>query len=171
VRIIGPSTADKASVAGRLAGMGGDKRFVGEMLNPLWSAAERYGIDPAGVVAQSYKETGGGKFGGKVKPEFYNTCGLKIRHQNLYPGVTDGDNPLAHAMFPSWEVGAEAHVQHLRAYAGWPVTDLIVDPRYVLVIGRHACESFAELGGKWAPTASYGTELVAIARKLQVTGR
>jgi hypothetical protein len=128
-----------------------------------------YGIDPVGVVAQSHKETGGGKFGGKARPEFYNTCGLKIRHQPLFPGVTDGDNPLAHAMFASWQVGAVAHVQHLRAYAGWPVpdTDLVVDPRYVFVIGRYACEDFAELGGKWAPSASYGTELETVARQLQ----
>ena len=60
-----------------------------------------------------------------------------------------------------------AQVQHLRAYAGWPVDGLIVDPRYVWVIGKHRCETFQELGGKWAPSATYGTELVAIANRLR----
>jgi len=137
------------------------------MFDPLWAAALKYGVDPVGVIAQSGKETGWGNFGGNVRPEFYNTAGIKIRWQNLYPGVTDDDKPLAHSMFASWAVGAEAHVQHLRAYAGWPVTDqLIVDPRYVFVT-QHRCENFEELGGKWAPALSYGPELVAIARSLQ----
>lgn len=167
MRIIGPPSADRETVRSNLSTMSLHARFLGEMFLPLWEAALAYDIDPVGVIAQSYKETGGGVFGGKVKPEFYNTCGLKIRHQPLFPGLTDGDNPLAHQMFPSWSVGAVAHVQHLRAYAGWPVADLVVDPRYVFVIGKHIVESFAELGGKWAPSPSYGTELETIARQLQ----
>lgn len=164
MRIIGPPSADFDTVYSRLGAA--SQLFLNDMLPALWQAAVDYGIDPVGVVAQSYKETGGGNFGGKVKPGFFNPCGLKVRDQTLSPELA-GDNPLAHAMFPSWEVGAAAQAQHLRAYAGWPVDGLIVDPRYVWVIGKHRCETFEELGGRWAPSASYGTELVVIANRLR----
>lgn len=137
------------------------------MFPALWWAAVRYGVDPVGVVAQSWKETGGGHFTGRVKPLFYNTCGLKIRHLDLFPGVTDGDNPLAHQMFPNWTIGALAHVQHLRAYAGWAVPeDELFDPRYVYVIGRDPVDTFEELSGKWAPSPTYGQEIVRLAQQL-----
>lgn len=166
MRIIGPPSASRSTVLGNLSGPdGAHPRFVAEMFPPLWDAAVEYTVDPVGVVAQAFKETGGGRFPGRVKPEFYNPCGLKIRHLGLFP-ETSGDLPLAHQMFPSWQVGARAHVQHLRAYAGWPVTDLVVDPRYPLVTGQW-CESFEDLSGKWAPAIDYGQALVAIARRLQ----
>jgi N-acetylmuramoyl-L-alanine amidase len=168
VRIIGPPSAEMDLVQrNALALSGTHPRFVEEMLTPLWDAASDYMIDPVGVVAQAYKETAGGNYTGKVKAEFYNTCGLKIRHLGMLPEA-DGDQPLAHQIFPSWEVGAEAHVQHLRAYAGWPIDlELVVDPRYQLVVGKNACATFEELSGKWAPSATYGQELVTLARRLR----
>lgn len=172
MRIIGPPSADKAVVASALAAKPINTRFLGEMFDPLWTAAVAHTIDPVCMIAQAYKETAGGEFTGRVKPEHRNTCGLKVRYQNAYPGITDGDNPLAHAMFASWEVGATAHAQHLRAYAGWalPGDALIVDPRYTYVIGKRRCETFAELGGLWAPSETYGQEVEFIARQLQGTG-
>lgn len=171
MRIIGPPSAAKDRVITNARDLGAVVLFTADMLPALWDAALRYHVDPVGVVAQAFKETGGGKFGGRVLPGFFNTCGLKVRDPNLvarFTGDTDADQPLAHAMFPNWAVGAAAHVQHLRAYTGWAVThDLIVDPRYVWVIGRHALVDFDQLGGKWAPSRTYGTELVAIAEKLR----
>lgn len=170
MRIIGPPSADRELVLNRLFDVLGNVhvRFAADMFAPLWDAAVGYTIDPVGVVAQAWKETGGGRFAGQVSPHFYNTCGLKVRHVGKYPGVDDGDRPLAHAQFASWEVGAVAHVQHLCAYSGMPAgIDLIVDPRYWLVAGRHRVEQWSELGGKWAPSPTYGTELEAIMRRLQ----
>lgn len=170
MRIIGPPSALLQTVLAAISATPNvHPRFRDEMVTPLWDAGLQYGIDPVGMVAQSAKETGWGNFGGNVRPEFYNTAGIKIRHQNLFPGVTSGDNPLAHTMFPNWEVGAEAHAQHLRAYAGWPIRDgrKIVDPRYVFVNENLKLENFEDLGGKWAPSSQYGIELVAIARVLQ----
>ena len=168
MRIIGPPSAARNTVDAVLAALPGvDARFRGLMAPALWARGRQYGIDPVGVIAQSAKETAWGRFTGNVRPEFYNTGGIKIRHQALFPDITTGDNPLAHAMFPNWEVGAEAHAQHLRAYSGWPVDGLIVDPRYVFVNPDLKLENFEDLGGRWAPSVQYGVELVTIARTLQ----
>lgn len=177
MRIIGPPSSNYLQITNSLQALKVDPFFISDMAYALWTAGRKYFIDPVGVIAQSIKETGGGRFPGKVKPGFCNPCGLKIRNQGVLGTPDDptaGDQPLAHAMFPSWTVGAEAHVQHLRAYAGWPLDAepeknyLIVDPRYIFVAGRNSCENFEDLSGKWAtPGENYGPEIVAIARKLQ----
>lgn len=172
MRIIGPpSAARDTALANAAARPGVHNRFLVEMFDPLWNAGLALGIDPVGVVAQAAKETGWGTFGGRVRPEFHNTCGLKNTpaQQRLFPGVSDGDNPLSHAMFASWDEGATAHVQHLCAYTGQPVNGLAVDPRYqvVVVLGRKPVETFEGLGGLWAPALDYGERLVEIARYLQ----
>lgn len=169
MRLIGPPSAPRAVVIGNVNKQTGvHPRFVVEMLPDLWSAGEFYGIDPVGVLAQAFKETAGGRFTGAVRPEFFNPCGLKVRQLGLFPGIDDGDNPLAHQRFANWTNGAHAHVQHLCAYAGQPVPGLIVDPRYFLV-GGTPVETFEELSGRWAPSPTYGPELVAIARRFQAT--
>lgn len=166
MRIIGPPSATYDTVRANLHRTTAHVRFLDEMLDPLWDTAVEHTIDPVGVVAQAYKETGGGHFGGRVNPQHYNTAGIKVRHPGYGGALTAGDEQLAHAAFASWDVGALAHVQHLCAYAGWPVEELVVDPRYWLVIGKHAVENFEELSGKWAPAASYGPTLVDLARRL-----
>jgi N-acetylmuramoyl-L-alanine amidase len=169
MRILGPATADFGIVDANLVKMGASPLFRDAMFPALWEEAERYAVDPVGMVAQSYKETGGGKFGGAVTAQFYNTAGIKVRHLGKFPGVDDGDRPLAHAQFASWQIGARAHAQHLRAYANCPVPDdEIVDPRYWLVIGKHNAVNFEDLSGKWAPSSAYGSEIAAIGRKLSV---
>jgi len=161
--IMAPASASRAVVMSNLVAT---PLFTDQMFPRLWAAAELYGVDPVGVVAQSGKETGWGAFGGAVTARWYNTAGIKVRHLDLVPGVTDGDRPLAHQMFPNWEVGAVAHVQHLCAYAGREIDDLIVDPRYVWVMGQHLVQTWAELGGKWAPSPTYGEEIETIMDRL-----
>lgn len=172
MQIIGKPTASKEKVKSNAYNLGANALFLNEMTNALWDASLRYDINPVGVIAQAAKETNWGKYGGKVTSAFFNTCGLKIRDPNLvvaYTGSSDIDQPLAHAIFPSWTVGGLAHVQHLRAYVNWPVNyDTIVDPRYIWVIGKYNLVDFEELSGKWAPSATYGKELVDIANKLSV---
>jgi N-acetylmuramoyl-L-alanine amidase len=166
MRIIGPTSVAADIVRANLAAhFSPHARFIAEMFPALWSAGEKYSVDPVGVVAQSYKETAGGNYTGAVRPQFYNTCGLKIRHLGVLPEAS-GDQPLARSMFASWEVGAEAHVQHLRAYAGWPVEGaLIVDPRYWLVSGSRL-ENWSDLGTRWAPSPTYGKEIETIMTRL-----
>lgn len=173
MRIIDHPSEDKAAVFARLreGAVSVHTRFLAEMFEPLWTAAVRYAVDPVGVVAQSVKETGGGYFPRKVQPWFHNTCGLRVRYiDNVVSllGTDDREHPLTHQMFGSWEEGALAQVQHLRAYAGCPVPDdEVVDPRYRYVVGKHTLVDFEELGGNWAGSATYGVEVVEIARRLQ----
>jgi Mannosyl-glycoprotein endo-beta-N-acetylglucosaminidase len=171
VRILGPPSADRNHIHGRAATLGATDLFLTHMLPALWDAALALHVDPVGAIAQSAKETGYGTYRGKVKPDACNPCGLKIRTLGIYGPPTTGDEPLAHAIFPNWQTGALAHTQHLRAYAGWPAEGLIVDPRYHLALKspRDWCENFEDLSGRWAPSPTYGTELVAIARRLQGT--
>lgn len=173
MRIIGPASALYYVVLDNLAkDTHVHMRFTSEMLPALWNAGLKYGIDPVGVVAQAYKETDAGNYTGKVKAEFFNTCGLKVRYQKLsFTEYTQaqpllGDQPLAHSMFANWQAGATAHVQHLCAYANQPVEDMIIDPRYTFIVDSK-CENFEDLSGKWAPSLTYGQELVTIARRLQ----
>lgn len=141
-------------------------RFVDEMMDPLIATAVHYGIDPTVAVAQAGKETGFGNFGRAVLPQFHNTCGLKIYNPAL---AGDQESPMAHAQFASWDLGARAHCQHLLAYCqvSLPPEDILVDPRWVHVFGkRPAITTVEELGGKWAPSSTYGTEIVSIAKRL-----
>jgi Mannosyl-glycoprotein endo-beta-N-acetylglucosaminidase len=170
VRLIGPPSADRNLTLNQaMHALGAHTRFGLDMFPALWDAGVELVIDPVIVVAQAYKETGGGRFGGKVKPEACNPCGLKIRTPGIYGPATDGDEPAAHAIFPNWQIGARAQVEHLRAYAGWPVPGPVVDPRYAYALKTPAgwCENVEDLGGKWAPAADYGTSIAAIARRLQ----
>lgn len=170
MRILGPPSADYDTVRANLVRKGAAPLFINDMLPALWTAARKYSVDPVGVVAQSYKETGGGTFKRLVLPNFYNTAGLKLRHPNVSIG-TAGEVTLAHSQFVSWAHGAEAHVQHLLAYAGTldmsGASYLIVDPRAAFVIGKYQVATFEELSGKWAvPGETYGQELVELAEEL-----
>ena len=180
MRIMGPPTGDRQAVLDRVIAEEVHPRFVADMFPALWSAGLRYAVDPVGMVAQAIKETAGGSFPRKVQPWFYNTCGLRVLHldqvrnQLRALGSTDLEHPLTHHQFGSWLEGAHAHAQHLRAYTGCPVPEgERVDPRYEVVFGYHQLGEFEELGGKdpagrtkWAGSATYGAELVAIAHRL-----
>ena len=155
MQIIGPPSASQFQVGVWLAGKASTNAFVRQMVPRLWDEAERAGVDPVGVICQSAKETGFGRFGGAVKPWMKNTCGLKItRPQDVPEGP---DSQFAHATFATWTIGARAHVQHLLAYCGLPVTTDLVDPRFSLVSA--AVTTWAELGGRWAPSPTYGVEV------------
>ena len=117
-----------------------------------WELAPQLGIRPEVAYAQSAKETGFGHFGGAVSPDFHNWCGLKTRDAT-------GDSPEDHARFPDDRTGVLAHLQHLAAYAGLPVSPPIVDPRYDLV-SKGSARYVEDLGGRWAPNPDYGNSIV-----------
>jgi hypothetical protein len=142
--------------------------LTGLILPALWTEAVDHGIDPVVMLAQCAHETNWARFTGAVSPRHYNTCGLKVNSniQGLYPEAS-GDLPMAHATFASWNVGARAHAQHLRAYCFVPVSpyELIVDPRYGLVHGP-PCYELHDLNGRWAGP-QYGDLVESIVTELR----
>lgn len=137
----------------------------------LWDMGVLTSVDPVVLAAQCAHETAWGNFGGAVTEDMGNTCGLKVRN-------TTGDRREDHASFPIDDhgypyVGALAHAHHLRLYAGLPI-DLegTPDPRAVWI--RPGTSNFGSartveaLGGKWAPSKSYGEAVAGLVWRLSV---
>ena len=130
----------------------------------FWKLAPAAGVDPVVAYCQSAKETGYGKFGGVLNETFKNPCGLKTKS-----GGSNSD-PNAHQRFASWEEGIQAQIDHLALYAGapgYPKTNT-PDPRHFDFI-KGTAPTVEQLGGKWAPAGSYGTDIVKRMSELQAT--
>lgn len=130
---------------------------------PIYFSVCTYsGVNPVVAYAQYAKETGYGKFGGVLDESFRNPCGLKIQQGG---GCTD---PNAHKRFYTWTDGINAHVDHLALYAGasgYPRKDTL-DPRHFpYLIGK--CKTVESLSGNWAPSATYGQDLVKMINEIQ----
>lgn len=112
------------------------------------------GVNPALAFVQAAKETGYGKFGGVLDASYYNPCGLK----NEVGG--DDSDPEAHMKFDSWKEGVQAHMDHLALYAGakgYPKSDSYDKRQFKTIKGT--AKTVGDLSGKWAPSASYGSEV------------
>ena len=122
----------------------------------FYDEAVAEGVDPGVVFAQAMKETGFLRFGGDVKIEQYNFCGL---------GATGGG--AAGQAFGSVRLGVSAQVQHLKAYASQEdLKNAVVDPRFQYV--TRGCATFVEYlgiqenpwGKGWATASNYGYSIV-----------
>lgn len=162
--ILGQAEKTLDYIQGSLKTLGSNDLFIYDMVPALYVAATRYQIDPYVLIGQSAHETGFGTFGRAVTPEHHNTCGLKI----AYP-VGPDDNPEDHARFDSWERGATAHAQHLYAYMNkaLPVGEVLIDPRWGWVYGKHTVKFVEELGGKWAPATTYGMSVAGVIDRIR----
>ena len=149
-----------------------------ENLPIMWNCAIKNGIDPVVLIAQSMKETGWYNFGGVVPASYHNPCGLKITKGG-------GDYEVgAHMRFKSWEDGIMAQSDHLALYAGGPTVPkyspecgthqnenckangITKDPRhFTYLFGK--CPTVESLGCNWAPSASYGTDIVKMIKEVQ----
>ncbi|NFT06123.1 cell wall hydrolase [Clostridium botulinum] len=120
-----------------------------------WKYSETCGdVNPAIAYVQSAKETGFGRFGGVLDSSFRNPCGMKTSQ-----GGSDGDKN-AHKKFNTWDEGVQAHMDHLALYAGangYPKSDTY-DPRHFISI-KGKSPTVNSLGGKWAPSLTYGEEV------------
>lgn len=120
-----------------------------------WKYAPEHGdVNPTIAYIQAAKETGYGNFGGVLNETYKNPCGMKT-----IVGGADSD-PNAHQKFNSWDEGVQAHLDHLALYAGangYPKTNTY-DPRHFVTIKGKAVTVNA-LGGKWAPSLTYGEEV------------
>ncbi len=153
-KIIGPPTTDVYQMQEWAIAEEATDLFV--TLAPIfYETSVKYGIDPAVVYTQSAKETNFMKFTGVLDASFNNPCGLKITAGG---GNTD---PNAHKRFANWEEGITAMVHHLALYAGhkdFPMKNT-PDPRHFPSIYGKA-PTVELLGGKWAPSADYGNDIV-----------
>ncbi len=120
-----------------------------------WKYADECGgVNPAIAYVQAAKETGYGKFGGVLDESYKNPCGMKTS-----AGGGDYDKD-AHQKFNSWDEGVQAHMDHLALYAGadgYPKSNTY-DPRHFVTIKGRASTTNS-LGGKWAPSFTYGEEV------------
>lgn len=143
----------------------------------LYEKALLNGIDPCILIAQAMKETGYFNFKGVIRPNFCNTCGLKVTK-----GGSD-QAPGSHKRFEYWEDGIMAHSDHLALYAGAPNqpkyspdcashqninyknNGTTLDPRhFTYLYGK--CPNVEDLGGNWAPSKTYGEDIVEIVNEI-----
>ncbi|MFB2933843.1 N-acetylmuramoyl-L-alanine amidase [Aerosakkonemataceae cyanobacterium BLCC-F154] len=118
--------------------------------------AQIEGVNYDIAFCQMCLETNFLRFGGQVKPEQNNFCGL---------GAVDGG--AAGAFFPDMRTGIKAHIQHLKAYASTdPINKMpIVDPRFHLV-RRGIAPLVKGLTGRWASDRLYDQKIMALVRRL-----
>jgi len=137
--------------------------FIG-LADLYWALTPKAGVDPVVAYCQSAKETGYGKFGGVIDASYHNPCGIKTSE-----GGGNYD-PRAHQRFASWEDGVSAHIDHLALYAGaegYPKQNT-PDPRHFPYL-RGTAITVEQLGGKWAPSPTYGEDIVRLMEELIAT--
>lgn len=147
-------------------GKGATSEFI-ELADLYWEYSDEHGnVNPALAYVQAAKETAYGNFGGVLDASYHNPCGLKTKK-----GGSDKD-PNAHMKFKSWSEGVKAHLDHLALYAGaegYPKVETN-DPRHFPSIHGKA-ESVIDLSKSWAPSETYGEEILAMYNELiEVTG-
>lgn len=150
------STTDvTAAQAKKWAKSNGATDTFADLAKLYWKYAEDCGgVNPGIAYVQAAKETGYGRFGGVLDESYKNPCGMKTSS-----GGGDYDKD-AHQKFNSWDEGVQAHMDHLALYAGadgYPKKDTY-DPRHFVTIKGKASTTNS-LGGRWAPSATYGEEV------------
>ncbi|KAB3534871.1 hypothetical protein F8154_07745 [Alkaliphilus pronyensis] len=135
-----------------------NKNVDTEIVDIYYQLSKIYGIKADLAFIQSIFEANWLRFTGVVKPRQNNFCGL---------GATGPDNPGL--SFPTMEIGVEAHLQHLFAYASklpLPSNRKLYDSRFHLVT-RGSAPNWQDLNGKWAvPGKDYGERIVALQQRI-----
>lgn len=154
--LLGDALVDVESAIKWAESKGAHERFI-EVATYYWKYGELTGIRPEVLYAQAGKETGFGKYGGRVLPEMNNWAGIKKY------GAT-GDETEDHEFFETPEDGVRGHFNHMSAYVG---VEPIGEPhgRYKSVRSLSwagTVKYVEELGGKWCPDVEYGKMLVSL---------
>lgn len=142
---------------------GANQLFI-DLAPIFYNISVKAGVNPLVTYCQSAKETGYMKFTGVLNSSFNNPCGMKTSEGG---GDTD---PNAHHRFKSWEEGVQAQVDHLALYAGavgYPKAGS-PDPRHFPYLKGNA-PTVESLGGKWAPSSSYGSDIVKMIKEVEST--
>lgn len=162
--IVADPTATVTQAQAWAKAKGATDTFIGIAPDYWYYAAQHGGVDPVVAYCQAAKETGFGKFGGVIDESYHNPCGMKT--------TAGGDNydPNAHMHFSSWDDGVAAHLDHLALYAGaagYPHVGS-EDPRhFAYLLG--VAKTVSALSGNWAPSQTYGQEILALMAELQKT--
>lgn len=121
-----------------------------------WKYGEIFGVRADVLYAQAAKETGFGRYTGRVKPEMNNWAGIK-----KYGAV--GDETDDHETFATPEDGVRGHFNHMSAYIGVdPVGETHGRYRSVKSLAWAGTVEYVEqLGGKWCPDVNYGYSILA----------
>lgn len=129
---------------------GAHQRFI-DIAPTYWKYGELTGIRPDILYAQAAKETGYGKYGGRVLPEMNNWAGIKKY------GAT-GDATEDHESFATPDDGVRGHFNHMCAYVGLaPIGEVHGRYNSVKTLSWAGTVKYAEeLGGKWCPDLYYG---------------
>lgn len=163
IGIFGEAVASKSQAVALLKQNNPDLKLTcsaEEIVDLYWQEASREGVRQDLAFAQALVETGFFRFGGDVKPEQNNFCGL---------GTTGGGVKGAHFKTP--EIGVRAHIQHLLAYTTQkhPSTK-IVDPRYDLAhairLERGLCDTWYKLNGTWAMSHNYSEKIMGVWQRM-----
>lgn len=133
---------------------GAHQRFI-DIADIYWKYGEITGIRPEVLYAQAAKETGYGKYGGRVLPEQNNWAGIKT-------ATATGDATEDHETFATPDDGVRAHFNHMAAYIG---LEPVGEPHGRYYSARTTpwagtVKTVEELGNKWAPEHTYGYSLV-----------
>lgn len=161
--IIGRATITVEQMKEWAKNKGANKLFI-DLAPIFYDISVKAGVNPLVTYCQSAKETGYMKFTGVLNASFNNPCGMKTSKGG---GDTD---PNAHHRFRNWEEGVQAQVDHLALYAGatgYPKAGS-PDPRHFPYLKGNA-PTVESLGGKWAPSSSYGTDIVKMMKELSAT--
>ena len=131
---------------------------VEDLVRYYYEEGELEGIRPDIALCQSIKETGTWNYGGDVTPDQNNYCGL---------GTTGGG--VKGGYFPTPQIGARAHIQHLLVYTSTrPTKRENVDPRYDHIVNNRRdvfgnIHTWTGLNGVWAsPGHNYGQEILGL---------
>ncbi|AEG61460.1 stalk domain-containing protein [Desulforamulus ruminis] len=133
---------------------------------------KEYGIRGDLAFCQAAKETHYWQFTGDVQPDQNNYCGLwatgaACSGQEPFNGADpDGvrfEEGVHGAIFATPEIGVEAHIQHLYAYATrdpLPSGKILYDPRFSLV-SQGIAPTWQKLNARWAvPGTTYGQSII-----------
>jgi hypothetical protein len=139
---------------------GAQQRFI-DIAVLYWEYGSQSGIRPEVLYAQAAFETGFGRFGGLVLPEYNNWAGIKT-------ATASGDEPEDHEQFTTPTDGVRAHFNHMAAYLGLrPIGEPHARYHTVKKISWAGSVTLVEeLSGKWAPSPTYHERIVDMIDKM-----
>lgn len=165
--ILGPATLTRSAATTAIARLRGARNGdnLSLYLEEVFRLAPEMGIDPAVVVAQGALETADW---GARNPDAPGAVAWRLRCNPASTGITSrGEGQPDHDLMLRWEDGAQAaraHLAHLAAYAGVPVSPAMraLNPRVDVVVASGwfgSCRTVQDLSMRYAMVPDYGARV------------